>query len=164
MRAHITKRVLAALVLLGLAACGQPGSPAQEDDMAHLSEPTRQRILDLVAINESIQRYHAEHGVYPPSVNWQGYASFNGASLGANWIPELDLQPLPRDPAMSEDPHGPQYLYISNNNDYKLIAYLTGDCGPQVEVRGVRIDPARRGYENVPCSSYGFWSDALSDY
>jgi hypothetical protein len=104
-----------------------------------------------------LQAYHAEHGRYPVSQGMQGYASAWGASLGAHWIPELTLEPFPRDPAVSETGNEAQYLYSSDGADYKVIAHATGDCGPHVERDGVRIDPRR--LSETSCWGYGFWSE-----
>lgn len=159
-------RWLGAVALLAAAACGEPARSGSTNasQTNNLPEMTQQRVNDLVAINSAIQRYASIHHEYPPSNNWHGYASPAGPSLGANWISGLDMPTLPRDPAHSDDPNGPQYLYVSNRNDYKLIANQTGDCSSAVEVQGVRIDPARSGGAGGPCTAYGFWSDGLRNY
>lgn len=160
------RTLLIVFVALAAAACGEPAPTGSADagPTAPLQQITQQRVSDLVAINDAIQRYAAIHHEYPPSDNWHGYASPAGPSLGADWISGLDLPALPRDPAQSDDPNGPQYLYVSSRNDYKLIANQTGDCSRAVEVQGVRIDPARSGGAAGPCTAYGFWSDGLRDY
>ncbi len=138
-----------------------PAPPAPdtrtEREASHtLGAVTTQRIADLKSVNALLEAYHAAHGAYPVATGAQGYASAWGASLGANWIPELQAA-LPRDPALSEAGNEPQYLYISNGVDYKLIAHAVDDCSPEVEIDGVRIDPNRTGAEGS-CWAYGFWS------
>lgn len=50
---------------------------------------------------------------------------------------------LPRDPAMSTEADH-QYRYASSGMDYELIAHgVSGQCGPEIERDGVRMDPAR---------------------
>jgi hypothetical protein len=165
MSGNLLARPLAAIAVMAVVACGRPETkvPEAPDPNAGLPEITRQRVNDLVAINAAIQRYHDEHGEYPPSQNWQGYASPSGASLHASWIAGLDISPLPRDPANSDDPNGPQYLYVSSRSDYKLIAHNTGDCSAAVQVQGIQIDPARQPSADS-CSAYGFWSEGLRVY
>jgi len=144
---------LAAIATLALAACGAPEQ--EQTEVPATVTPAAQRIQDLTTINASLETYRAANGAYPVSSGFQGYASNWGAGLGADWIPGLQTTPLPRDPSMSETGES-QYLYFSDGADYKLIAHLTGDCGPEVEQSGVRIDPNRR--DTTQCWAYGFWS------
>lgn len=166
----LRRRSLAAVALISIAvcACGQSQVPETNVDaeaVAALPEITRQRVTDLVAINDALERYHAAHGTYPPSEGLQGYVSEWGASLGENWIPALSeqLSQLPRDPAQAVLAQEPQYLYISDGQQgYKLIAHLSGDCSSQIELNGIRIDPVRVNGDF--CNAYGFWSEAGANF
>jgi hypothetical protein len=151
----------AAVATLSLASCGAPQQKQAEAPAPVQVDPATQRVRDLVAVNESLQRYHATNGSYPVSTGFQGYASSWGAALGADWIPGLQTTPLPRDPSMSETGES-QYVYFSNGADYKLIAIGTDDCGPGIEQSGVRIDPKRR--DESRCWAYGFWSPGGEDF
>ncbi len=118
----------------------------------------RKRVSDLVAINDAIKSYHGKHGRYPMAKGMEGFLE-----RGKQWIPGLApefIQDLPRDPAQSNDRNGPQYLYSSNGTDYKIIAKgvsLVG--GTNVEVLGVRFDPARQN--TAENAAFGFWTQGF---
>lgn len=137
-------------------SCNAPPPAPETQASDTLGVLTRQRIADLKAVNALLEAYHTAHGAYPVATGAQGYASAWGPSLGANWIPELQAS-LPRDPAMSEAGNEPQYLYLSNGVDYKLIAHAVDDCSSAVEIDGVRVDPNRISATGS-CWAYGFWS------
>lgn len=115
----------------------------------------RKRVSDLVGINDAIKAYYARHGRYPMAKGLEGVLE-----RGKQWIPGLSpdfIADLPRDPAQSNDRNGPQYLYASNGTDYKIIAKgvsLVG--GTNVEVLGVRFDPARQN--TAENAAFGFWT------
>ena len=115
----------------------------------------RKRVSDLVTINDALKAYHAKHGAYPKADALAGFPE-----RGAAWIKGLtpDFIPeLPRDPAMSSDKAGPQYVYVSNGTDYKLLAQgVSLNGGTNVEVLGVRIDPTRQ--PTAENASFGFWT------
>jgi hypothetical protein len=119
----------------------------------------RKRVSDLVSINDALKAYHAKHGAYPKAESLGGYTE-----RGTAWIPGLSpdfIKVLPRDPAQSDDPKAPQYLYASNGKDYKLLAHgvaLAG--GTNVEVLGVKIDNSRN--PTVEKASFGFWTEAFA--
>ena len=119
----------------------------------------RKRVSDLVAINDAIKSYHARHGRYPQADKLAGFLE-----RGKAWIPGLApefIPDLPRDPAGANDRAGPQYLYASNGSDYKLLATgvsLVG--GTNVEVLGVRFDPARQN--TAESASFGFWTQGFA--
>jgi hypothetical protein len=119
----------------------------------------RKRVSDLVTINDALKAYHAKHGKFPAAPKLGGYLE-----RGKNWIPGLApefLAELPRDPAMSEDKAGPQYLYASNGADYKLVAQgvsLVG--GTNVEVLGVKFDPSKEN--TMEKAAFGFWTEAFA--
>lgn len=115
----------------------------------------RKRVSDLVSINDALKAYHAKHGKYPKADGLKGFPD-----RGKAWIPGLSpefIADLPRDPALSSDRNGPQYVYTSNGSDYKLLALgvsLVG--GTNVEVLGVRIDPSKQNTAENAC--FGFWT------
>ncbi len=119
----------------------------------------RKRIQDLVTINDAVKAYRDKYGAYPKADGLGG-----AAARGAAWIPGLipDFLPeLPRDPAMSGDRSGPQYVYASNGADYKLLAQGVSLIGSaNVEVLGVRIDPTRN--PTAESASFGFWTEGFA--
>ena len=120
----------------------------------------RKRVSDLVTINDALKAYHAKHGAYPKAGSLGGFID-----RGSAWIPGLapDFLPdLPRDPALSIEKTGPQYAYVSNGTDYKLLAMgvsLVG--GTNVEVLGVRIDPSKQ--PTAENAAFGFWTAGFAD-
>ncbi len=150
----------AASAMMTLISCSPAETPPTQ--VAEETPTLEQRTSDLLIINDSLQRYHQANGSYPVSDRAQGFASNWGASLGDIWIPGLDLQPLPRDPARSSAGDGPQYLYISDGTDYKLIAHSTGDCGPEAVTQSIQIDPRRQNDER--CWAYGVWSAGGAEF
>jgi hypothetical protein len=129
-------------------------SPVQDPRLLN-----RKRVQDLVTINDALKAYQQKHGAYPKAGGLVGFPE-----RGAAWIPGLApdfLKALPRDPAMSDDKAGPQYVYVSDGTDYKLLAQgvsLVG--GTNVEVLGVRIDMTRQPTpENA---SFGFWTPGFA--
>jgi hypothetical protein len=173
MFAQMTRGMAAAACGLVLAACGpQEAPPAAPTETpaagpAPAVELTREeldarRIADLVAINNALRAYHAQNGAYPISPR-QGFTGV--IEGGANWIPELvpaHIAALPRDPAMSSDADR-QYRYASDGVDYKLIAHgVSGQCGPEIQRDGVRMDPART--RDGRCWAYGFWTEGRRNW
>lgn len=137
-------------------ASAQPPASAAAQDPRLLN---RKRVSDLVTINDALKAYHAKHGAYPKAGGLAGFPE-----RGSNWIPGLApdfLKELPRDPAMSVETSGPQYVYASDGGGYKLLAQgvsLVG--GTNVEVLGVRIDQTRQPTpENA---SFGFWTESFA--
>lgn len=129
-------------------------SPVQDPRLLN-----RKRVQDLVTINDALKAYQQKYGAYPKAGGLVGFPE-----RGAAWIPGLApdfLKTLPRDPAMSDDKAGPQYVYVSDGTDYKLLAQgvsLVG--GTNVEVLGVRIDMTRQPTpENA---SFGFWTPGFA--
>ena len=126
-----------------------------------MSDPrltNRKRVSDLVAINDAIKAYYSKHGRYPMAKGMEGFLE-----RGKAWVPGLApefIPDLPRDPAQSNDRNGPQYHYSSNGTDYKIIARgvsLVG--GTNVEVLGVRFDPARQN--TAENAAFGFWTQGF---
>jgi len=149
-------------------ASAQPPASAQEAAPAPAgpSEATRtdprlvnrKRVQDLVTINDALKAYHKAQGAYPVASGLGGILD-----RGANWIPGLtDILPeLPRDPAMSMDRSGPQYVYASDGKDYKLIALnvsLVGSTNPAV--LGIRIDTTRNPTQEN--AAFGFWTEGFA--
>lgn len=149
-------------------ASAQPPAPTQSPEAAQISvadaarvDPrlvNRRRVQDLVTINDALKSYHKAHGAYPVAPGLGGILD-----RGAVWIPGLtDILPeLPRDPAMSMDRGGPQYVYASDGKDYKLIAQnvsLVGGTNPAV--LGIRIDPTRNPTQEN--AAFGFWTEGFA--
>lgn len=115
----------------------------------------RKRVGDLVTLNDALKSYHKKRGSYPVAAGLSGLPD-----RGAAWIPGLApefVPELPRDPALSMDKDGPQYVYVSDGTDYKLLARnvsLVG--GTNVEVLGVKIDPIHS--KTAESASFGFWT------
>jgi hypothetical protein len=142
-------------------ASAQPPQSA-EPPPAWTQDPrltNRKRVSDLVTMNDALKAYHAKHGKYPVAEKLGGFLE-----RGKNWIPGLSpefVADLPRDPAMSGDMAGPQYLYASNGADYKLVAQgvsLIG--GTNVEVLGVKFDPSKEN--TMEKAAFGFWTEAFA--
>lgn len=142
------------------ASAFPPQAPSADDDpiAVRLKDPrllNRKRVSDLVSINDALKAYHTANGAYPKAAGLAGFSE-----RGAAWIPGLSpdfIVNLPRDPVQASDVSGPQYVYVSDGKDYKLLAHgvsLLG--GTQVEVLGVRIDPTRN--PTVEKASFGFWT------
>jgi hypothetical protein len=139
----------------------QPASASGGEAPTWMADPrltNRKRVSDLVAINDAIKAYYSKHGRYPMAKGQEGFLE-----RGKGWIPGLApefIQDLPRDPAQSNDRNGPQYVYSSNGTDYKIIAKgvsLVG--GTNVEVLGVRFDPARQN--TAENAAFGFWTQGF---
>lgn len=157
--------VAAAMPLLG---CGQntasPPPPPSAPAAPAVDPLTQQRMADLIAINNAVKAYYDTHGQYPVTSDRGSFVSI--ISAGDAWIPGLTpdfIASLPRDPGGSTDPNN-QYWYASQGGSYKLIVHGVGAaCGPEVEVDGIRRDPARSRADGS-CWAYGFWTDNLSNY
>jgi hypothetical protein len=142
------------------ASANPPAAPDFAEQMRN--DPrlhNRKRVGDLVTLNDALKSYHKKRGAYPVATGLGGLPD-----RGAAWIPGLapDFVPeLPRDPALSMDKDGPQYVYVSNGTDYKLLARnvsLVG--GTNVEVLGVKIDPTHS--KTAENASFGFWTPGFA--
>lgn len=142
------------------ASASPPGGPGvveqvKNDPRLH----NRKRVGDLVTLNDALKSYHKKHGAYPVAAGLAGLPD-----RGATWIPGLApdfVAELPRDPALSMDRDGPQYVYVSDGTDYKLLARnvsLVG--GTNVEVLGVKIDPTHS--KTAESASFGFWTPGFA--
>jgi hypothetical protein len=139
-----------------------PSAPSSGTDTpTWMTDPrltNRKRVSDLVAINDAIKAYYSKHGRYPMAKGMEGFLE-----RGKGWIPGLApefIPDLPRDPAQSNDRNGPQYVYSSDGSGYKIIAKgvsLVG--GTNVEVLGVRFDPARQN--TAENAAFGFWTQGF---
>lgn len=174
--------VLAVSCLPVTAACDQavtpePAAPAAAEAAPAPAEPvvpvaipetdpvkaTERRITDLIALKAALDAYHAEKAAYPAA--YDGLKGF--VDRGANWIPDLSpkyISALPRDPLLSDSVDGPQYLYVSDTKDFKLVAQSgnAGYCGQDVERDGVKIDPARTNESG--CWAFGFWTEGFAKF
>ena len=139
------------------AAAAEPPQPPSNDPRLL----TRKRLSDLVTINDALKAFHATTGAYP-----NAFDGLKGViDRGKDWIPGLapDFLPeLPHDPGGAPDNNGPQYFYVSDGVGYKLIAHGVGADGSNVEVLGVKIDPARSNEKGF--WAYGFWTETFSKF
>lgn len=137
-------------------ASAQPPASAQTIADAARTSPllhNRKRVSDLVMINDALKAYFKKHGAYPAAAGLAGLAE-----RGAAWIPGLApefLPELPRDPAMEAS--GPQYVYVSDGKDYKLLALNVSLVNStNVEVLGVKVDLSRQ--PTIEKASFGYWT------
>lgn len=139
------------------ASASPPGIAEQVRNDPRLHN--RKRVGDLVTLNDALKSYHKKRGAYPVAAGLVGLPD-----RGAAWIPGLApefVPELPRDPALSMDRDGPQYVYASDGTDYKLLARnvsLVG--GTNVEVLGVKIDPTHS--TTAENASFGFWTPGFA--
>ena len=116
----------------------------------------RKRVQDLVTINDALKAYHAKNGAYPKADGLAG-----ATERGAAWIPGLApdfLAEIPRDPLHGT---GPQYVYMSDGANYKLLAQGASLVGSgNVEVLGIKIDQTRK--PTPQNAAYGFWTPAFA--
>jgi hypothetical protein len=127
-------------------------APAAAPDPRMLA---RKRVSDLVTVNDALKAFHAKTGAYPVAEGLAG-----APDRGRNWVPGLApdyLAELPLDPLGAPGNDGPQYYYVSDGNGYKLIVHGVSADGANVEVLGVKIDPARRNENGF--WAYGFWTE-----
>jgi hypothetical protein len=132
-------------------------APAAAPDPRMLA---RKRVSDLVTVNDALKAFHAKTGAYPVA---QGLAG--APDRGKDWVPGLApdyLAELPVDPLGAPDNNGPQYYYVSDGNGYKLIVHGVSPDGANVEVLGVKIDPARRNENGF--WAYGFWTEDFAAF
>lgn len=118
----------------------------------HYMPKVKQTLDSLQELRDALERYHADHGTYPVSENFDGLHTSWGRS-GEDWIEglvPLYLAKLPRDPRKTEDP-SIQFLYRSNGVDYKLIAHNGVSIDFISRAKPEMIDP-QRSY------AYGYWT------
>ncbi|HEY1027959.1 MAG TPA: sulfatase-like hydrolase/transferase [Pseudomonas sp.] len=114
-----------------------------------------QRKSDLERINAALAAYYKVHRSYPVSQSFDGLHSKWGKDT-AQWISGLApkfIPSLPLDPANS-DASIPQYIYLSDGKDYKVLAH--GDPQSCVYARSVNpelVDPVRN------CWAFGHWTE-----
>lgn len=136
--------ILSAIVLVSISSARQKSVMAKS-------------VTQILSIRTALESYYSQFGTYPVSTGFQGYCSAWGASLGANWIPELlatgiVTDPLPTDPR--QDAGGcidntRQYIYYSDGTNYKLISVFL----PSVAYAPPNmVDPVR------PTTAIGTWS------
>lgn len=117
-----------------------------------------QRVEDLSAIRAALESYKSDNGSYPktPGVS---IADASNPPVKA-WIPGLApryMRVVPRDPRRLSIPSR-QYLYISDGDNYKIIAHGAEDIGIAARQRPDMIDPRRPDY------AYGFWSAGAASW
>ena len=116
--------IIGTLATMGIVSFGKAREKARDT----------KRISDMKLVQKAIVSYHEEYGQYPqPSqgwLNWSGHCTpFGDADeyiLGL--VPDY-IRELPADPKF--DGSGRCYLYMSDGNDYMLMAHETMEsiCG-----------------------------------
>jgi prepilin-type N-terminal cleavage/methylation domain-containing protein len=124
----------------------------------------------LEMVTKALNVYYTQFGSYPASVPdgqgpWQGFCSFWGADLGANWIPELQSAGVINNTVLPVDTRQEgsascvndqeQYIYISDTTDFKLISVMNSSL---LGVPPNMIDPRR------PTDAFGFWSPGATNW
>ncbi|HCN45521.1 MAG TPA: hypothetical protein DIT18_07565 [Pseudomonas sp.] len=119
-----------------------------------------QRKVDLANVKTALEAYHQAHGTYPPSEKFDGLHSTAGKD-SANWIVGLApdfIDTLPLDPARSGESM-PQYLYVSDGTDYKVIAHgQTQSCVYARAQAPELVDPVRN------CWGFGYWTPGARNW
>lgn len=117
---------------------------------------------DLKAVNDALQVYYAEKGVYPSSSGqWYGYT---GGYQTTSYVPGLapsyiDALPQPRNKTAAFE-----YIYYSNGTDYKLIAH---DGGGGTSSGFAKICPSMPASMKDPsrsCWAAGYWSQGGASF
>jgi hypothetical protein len=171
----MSKASLFAIGVAGVLLAGaceepmQPGAPppsaqTEPDPEVNLTaeELLQQRAADLIAITTALDAYKAARGSYPVTLGFR-----NIAEHGPDWIPGLApefIPSVPREPLRSSNANRPQYWYVSDGAEFKMIVHsVSGECGPQVEQFGVKPDPARSNADGS-CWAFGLFSEGLKAY
>lgn len=119
-----------------------------------------QRKRDLEQVRDALNAYYQVHGRYPPSESFDGLHSIWGKDT-AQWInglaPEF-IPVLPLDPAHSKE-SVPQYIYLSDGNNYKLLAHgPTQSWAYAKSLNPELVDPVRDGW------GFGYWSEGARNW
>lgn len=172
----MSKASVVAIGLAGIllaAACEEPmqpgapppsSAPVEPDPQIDLTpeELLQQRAADMATIMAALDAYKAARGSYPITLGFR-----NIVEHGPDWIPGLApefITEVPRDPLRSSNANRPQYWYVSDGTEFKLIVHsVSGECGLQVEQYGVKRDPARTNVDGS-CWAFGLFSDGLTRY
>lgn len=108
------------------------------------------RMRDLEQIVAAVEDQKDRTGQYPVS---RGEV-FNPGTGPRSWISGIDRAEWipPIDPAASDEASR-QYLYISDGQNFKVVAHGTEDAGYVAKARPEIMDPVR------PSWAYGFWTE-----
>jgi type II secretory pathway pseudopilin PulG len=122
------------------------------------------RLADLQALRAALESYRRDHGGYPVSHAWDGVKSPFGESR-PDWIPGLAPKYLAALPAFPVDEENTpfendefQYLYKSDGQDYKVMAYAPEDCPAARRSNNDRL------VQGKICLGYGFWTPGAGDW
>ena len=144
--------ILASIVTVSLSGARQKSMTAKDTSQLRM-------------IATALEAYHTQFQSYPVSSGWQGFCSAWGASLGANWIPELQTSGITSGTTLPVDArqgssascvdNQQQYIYVSDGTNYKLISVSHSSVA---NVPAALIDPTR------PTTAYGFWSNGAASW
>lgn len=125
-------------------------------DMAYEQIEAEDRVAEMYAMAAQLARYKLDHGVYPAAFpaapNGTPYLQLQGAKItpGAvhGDIPGLFPDYMARPAAMAPNPSegAPEYLYISDGQDYKLVFANPPDLSYAKQSHPALIDKQRAGY------------------
>lgn len=142
-------------------------------DGARIKSRHAKRISDLKQLETAIILYANDHSYKYPSTsgNWYGIHACTAGNAKADWIPGLVsggyITALPKEPrdsggAVGCEVNTPQYLYRSDETDFKLIDYKLEDCAGFVRLEPSMADPVfgRDCLSATP--AVGVWSSPTS--
>ncbi|MFA5130579.1 MAG: prepilin-type N-terminal cleavage/methylation domain-containing protein [Patescibacteria group bacterium] len=88
------------------------------------------RKSDLKALQKAVELYYNDNDAYPIAASWRGVCATYGGfpTTGANgYIPNLApkyIGVLPVDPKQASQPAGSCYVYLSDGQQYKILARM----------------------------------------
>ncbi len=129
-----------------------PETYGRMESLARASRSDFLRVEDLIKIRIGLETFHQSQGHFPGS---QGQLFNSGGDAGPDWIPEIrSVVPaqLPVDRRSSTEANK-QYLYITNGQQYKILAQSPDSCEAVKTSMPEIIDPVRG------CDAIGFWTD-----
>ncbi|MEQ8351840.1 MAG: hypothetical protein RH862_10170 [Leptospiraceae bacterium] len=134
-----------------------PQTYSRMEGLAQASRSDFLRVEDLIKIRIGLETFQQARGRFPGS---EGELFNSDGAAGTDWIPEIRTvvpATLPVDRRSGEDPRE-QYLYISNGQQYKVLAQTPENCPSIKEWMPELLDPVRG------CGAIGFWTDGARDF
>jgi hypothetical protein len=110
------------------------------------------RSTDFENIQSALRKYHEKNHAYPTSSPGK---LFVGKSTGEDWIPGIVptyLDHLPNDPNQNGVINR-FYLYLSDGQDYKIVAHNPEDIDTVAQSNLSILDPRRNKF------AYGYWTE-----
>lgn len=118
--------------------------------------------VDLGTVNDAIQIYYAEKGVYPTtSGQWYGYS---GGVQTTNYVPGLTPSYIDSLPQPKNKSPAFEYIYNSNGTDYKLIAHDGGGGTSPGFAKICPYMPNNLKDPNRSCWAAGYWSQGGASF